>query len=220
MDRKKLINILKYVLGFGLGIGLLVMAMLNVDFEKVSGYFAKANYLWVGLALMVAMLSHWFRALRWKMLLDAAGYPSKTSNLFASIMVGYMVNQALPRAGEISRATLASRTEKVPFSTSMGTIVTDRIFDLIILGSLVATIFALEFDHIVNIMETAFQASDEGGGKEEGGGSWIKWVIIAIPVLMVLAYFVFRKKIRASGLEAKIKNFRWICGARSSVFAK
>ena len=127
---KKVISALKYVLGLGLGVLLLYFALRSVDFEEVKEGFLKANYLWVGLGLVVAILSHWFRAARGKLLFDAAGYQSNTTNLFAAIMVGYMVNQAVPRAGEISRATLGSRTERIPIGVSFGTLVTDRIFDV------------------------------------------------------------------------------------------
>jgi uncharacterized protein (TIRG00374 family) len=118
LNKKTLITILKYVLGLGLGILLLYVALSGVEFKEVQKALQEANYTWVGIGLVLALLSHWFRAVRWKMLFKAAGHESNSMNLFAAIMVGYMVNQAVPRAGEVSRVTLASRTERIPLGVS------------------------------------------------------------------------------------------------------
>lgn len=153
---KKVSNILKSLLGLVFGVGLLWLATRGQSIDEIKGTFQNANYWWVLVGMVIAILSHYFRALRWKMLIDAAGYPSNTMNLFASIMVGYLVNQALPRAGEISRASLTARTEGFPLSTSFGTIFTDRVFDLILLGALVFGVFLFEIDQIMLIVEEAF----------------------------------------------------------------
>lgn len=203
---KKTVSVLKYVLGLGLGLVLLYFALRNVDFDEVKEGFQKANYLWVGLGLLVAILSHWFRAVRWKMLLKAAGYESNSVNLFAAIMVGYMVNQAVPRAGEISRATLGARTERIPIGVSFGTLITDRIFDVICLGLLLVGVVALQFDQIQVIIDNAFKSS---GNAESGsgGGSTLLIVLGSGFVLGAILFFALRKRLEKISLFAKLYDF-------------
>ena len=202
---KKTVSVLKYVLGLGLGLVLLYFALRNVDFDEVKEGFQKANYLWVGLGLLVAILSHWFRAVRWKMLLKAAGYESNSVNLFAAIMVGYMVNQAVPRAGEISRATLGARTERIPIGVSFGTLITDRIFDVICLGLLLVGVVALQFEQIQVIIDSAFESSGNSG--DGGGGSTLLIILGVGFVLGAVLFFALRKRLEKISLMAKLYDF-------------
>lgn len=204
MSKEKTISILKYVLGLGLGGVLLWLALRGIEFEKLKGYFVQANYLWVALALVVALLSHWFRAVRWKMLIKAAGYESNSLNLFAAIMVGYMVNQAVPRAGEVTRVTFGSRTENFPLSVSFGTLVTDRIFDIICLGLLVLFIVLLQFEQINVIMDKAFASGEDAA---DSGGGWIKWLLIGLPVAGIALWLIFRRQLEKVSLYQRVMKF-------------
>ncbi len=203
---KTLISVLKYAIGLGLGVSLLYLALKDVEFSKVKRGFEEANYLWVGLGLIVAILSHWFRAARWKMLIKAAGYESSTVNLFASTMVGYMVNQAVPRLGEVTKATLTSKTEKLPISVSIGTMVTDRIFDVICLGLLLGTVLLLQYEEIMFVFDQAF-AGSESAGQEESGGSLLLPILAGVFVLGAILTLVFRKQLAKIPLINKIFNF-------------
>lgn len=207
LSKKTVFTILKYVLGLGLGIGLLYLALMGVNFDEVKDGFAEANYLWVGIGLLLALLSHWFRAARWKMLFKAAGHESNTLNLFAAIMVGYMVNQAVPRAGEISRVTLASRTERIPLGVGFGTLVTDRIFDVIILGLLALGVVLTQLEQINLIMDKAFSATTDAGTPQDEGGGMVKWIILGVMVVGFLGFLLLRKKIFATKIGQKLQSF-------------
>jgi len=202
---KKLISVLKYTVGLGLGVGLLYLALKDVDLDKVKQGFAKANYFWVAVGLVVAILSHWFRAVRWKILIKAAGYESNSVNLFASTMVGYMVNQAVPRAGEVTKATLTSKTEKMPISVSIGTMVTDRIFDVICLGLLLVTVLVLQYDEIMVVLDQAF-AGDGSEAKDEGG-SLLLPILGGVFVLGAVLTFLLRKQLAKIPIINKIFGF-------------
>ena len=202
---KKVINILKYVIGFGLGIGLLYLALRGVEFDKVKQGFAEANYLWVALGLVVAILSHWFRAVRWRMLIKAAGYESNSVNLFASTMVGYMVNQAVPRLGEVTKATLTSKTEKIPISVSIGTMVSDRIFDVICLATLLGTVLILQYEEIMIVFDEAFSSGDPGA--DDGGTSLLLPILAGVFVLGLVLTIVLRKQLARIPLINKIFGF-------------
>lgn len=207
MDKKKLIAILKYTIGVGLGIGLFYLALRNIDLKEFWASRHEINYLWVVLALVIAVLSHWFRAVRWKMLLKAAGHETNSLNLFASTMVGYLVNQAIPRGGEISRVSLTSQTEKVPLSVCFGTLVTDRAFDMLILGLLVLGIGVMEYDQLIEVFNSAVaKVGNKGNANEPAGLPW-KWIALGVLALGVVVAFVFRKKLAQMGVIEKGRNF-------------
>jgi uncharacterized protein (TIRG00374 family) len=96
-----------------------------------------ANYWWIILAIILGIISHFSRTLRWKMLLEPIGYNPKTYNVFFAVFIGYLANLALPRLGEVSRCGVLQRYEKIPFSKSFGTVITERAIDM--------TVFALMF---------------------------------------------------------------------------
>jgi len=95
------------------------------------------------MSIIVSLLSHFLRAYRWNYLLKPAGYTVKTSNAVGAVLVGYFANYGLPRMGEITRCTLVTRYDKVPFEIALGTVITERIIDtLLLLVIFVLTLFA------------------------------------------------------------------------------
>lgn len=137
---------------------LLWLALRGVDFAAVAASLAEANYWWLIPIVLVTLLSHWFRALRWSLFLDvttpsnpdstivtiadvkAPLSPVSRSNAFASVMVGYMANYAGPRLGEIIRTANVARQENRPFSTVLGTVVVERMLDMVTFGVLLLTL--------------------------------------------------------------------------------
>jgi uncharacterized protein (TIRG00374 family) len=100
---------------------------------KIADDFSQVNYFWIALVLVFFTLSNVLRALRWQMMLKAIGYQPRMANLFGTIVVNYMANLGIPRSGEVIRAGLLSGYEDIPLQKVFGTIVTDRIFDVIML---------------------------------------------------------------------------------------
>ena len=95
--------------------------------------FKTANYFWVSISIVIAFFSHYLRAFRWNYLLKPAGYSVKPTNAVGAVIVGYFANYGLPRMGEISRCTLVTKYDNVPFEVALGTVITERIVDLLIL---------------------------------------------------------------------------------------
>jgi uncharacterized protein (TIRG00374 family) len=131
---------------------------LEVEGENKFDYLWKAwqksdkFYLW--LMAGVALLSHIIRALRWKMLLEPTGQKVKLSNSFWSLMSGYLVNLAVPRGGEVSRCYTLYQLEKTPIEISFGTVVTERIADVICLFGLIAFSFYVEWEKLKAFLDT------------------------------------------------------------------
>ena len=101
--------------------------------DVLIGYFKNANYSWVFLGLLFGILSHLSRAYRWKFMLEPIGYKPKFTNSVLAVLIAYLVNLAIPRAGEVSRAAVMANYENVPFEKGFGTIVAERIADLIMM---------------------------------------------------------------------------------------
>lgn len=127
---------------------LLWLALRGVEFEAITAALLHANWWWLPPVVIVTLLSHWLRALRWSLFLDVTTdkegqLPEQAvsrTNTFVSVMVGYMANYAGPRLGEIIRTANVARSEKRPFSTVLGTVVVERIVDMVTFGVLLLTV--------------------------------------------------------------------------------
>ena len=122
------------------------------DLDKIKISFLKADYFYVLLSLIVALLGYWSRAYRWKYALQHLGYQTKFYNDFMTVCVSYLVNLTIPRSGEISRAALLKKYEKVPFDKAFGTVVAERIVDMLIFLLFVIIGFASQFDTIYTFL--------------------------------------------------------------------
>lgn len=118
------------------------------ELEKIKTSFIKADYLYIFLSLFIALFGFWSRAYRWKFALQHLGYQTKFHNDLMTVCVSYLVNLTIPRSGEISRAALLKKYENVPFDKGFGTIVAERIVDMIIFLLFVAVGFISQFDKI------------------------------------------------------------------------
>jgi uncharacterized protein (TIRG00374 family) len=107
------------------------------------------NYWWVALSLLLGLFSHISRTLRWKIALEPLGEKPKTSNTFITIMAAYFMNLLLPRMGEFVRCGLLSKYEKIAFSKLFGTVITERIVDVIMLFVLLLLTAIVEMDILV-----------------------------------------------------------------------
>ena len=116
--RKK---ILKTTLPLLLGGVLVWYSLAGMDQEKMITHLKTANYGWIFLGLFFGVLSHLSRAYRWKFMLAPMGYKPKFTNSVLAVLIGYFVNLAIPRAGEVSRATVMVNYENIPFQKGFGT---------------------------------------------------------------------------------------------------
>ena len=141
--KKTIFTILPILLGVVL-IWFSISKLSDEDIKVIKESFQTANYWWVGFSLVLGILSHISRAYRWQYLLEPLGYKPRFANNIMAVLVGYLVNLTIPRAGEIARATAISKYEKIPFEKAFGTIVSERIADVIMLLSIIGTAFFLQ----------------------------------------------------------------------------
>jgi len=123
-----------------------------------------ANKGWLILMAGIAVLSHILRAQRWRMLLEPSGYKSKLSYSFLSLMVGYLVNLVIPRGGEVSRCYNLYKLDKTPVEISFGTVVVERMVDLVCLLILIALAFVVESVKLFAFVRTLPIGQGDGSG--------------------------------------------------------
>lgn len=134
-----------------LGIGLIYYQFSSLNenqLAKIKIYFANANYFYVLLSIFISLFGYWSRAYRWKYALNHLGYQPKFQNSFFAVSISYLMNLTIPRSGEVTRAILLKKYEDVPFDKGFGTIVGERVVDLLIFLLFVITAFVLQFDTI------------------------------------------------------------------------
>jgi len=131
--KKRVVSIFQYLFFLILGLGLLWLAFRKIDLRLVFREMGTINYYWIALAFLSGILSHVSRAVRWNLLIASMNYPTSHLRTFYAVMVGYLANLAIPRIGEVTRCGVLSRTEKIPVNNLIGTVISERIFDMIVL---------------------------------------------------------------------------------------
>lgn len=163
-------SLVKFALFLGLGLTLLYFVYQNQAkaflnecactgdcihdslLAKLVSDFSNTNLFWLSLVCLCFLASALSRAMRWNILIEPLGYKVKTFNSFFSIMIGYLINLAIPRAGELARPATLNQYEKVPLDKLIGTIVIDRIFDMLMLLLILGLTFIVQFDNLYNFL--------------------------------------------------------------------
>jgi uncharacterized protein (TIRG00374 family) len=153
------------------------------DIEAIKNSFRTANYWWVLLSLIFGILSHFSRAYRWNYMLEPMGYNPKFPNTIMAVLVGYLVNLIVPRAGEIARATAISKYEDIPIEKAIGTIVSERIADVIMLLGIIATAFFLQTELLTKYL---FKG-------DENSSHYSYYFIGATIILGIIVYKIVQK---------------------------
>ena len=178
---------------------LLYLALRGVDFDEVRAALRHADYAWLAPLTAVALLSHLVRAWRWRLFIralpeSAAGDREAvtTRAAFSSLMIGYMVNYAAPRLGEVARtANLTARTG-IPFSSLFGTVFVDRILDVVVLAAGLVSVFFLMFDRF-SVIERLFVTPIV----DQLGRVPALALVAIVVVIAVLVFLVYRQMLRS-----------------------
>ncbi|MBI2966690.1 MAG: flippase-like domain-containing protein [Bacteroidetes bacterium] len=153
--RKIVISIIQFIVSISLGVFLIWYVYKDLtgeQREEIYRSFSGADYTWVILSVILGIISHFLRALRWNLLIETIGTKPILLKSTAAVMVGYLANYALPRIGEVARCGVLSRYEKLPFDKLVGTVIIERAVDLCITLILTLILFIAELDVIGNFM--------------------------------------------------------------------
>jgi hypothetical protein len=193
---KKLRTIIQYLFFLGLGIFFAWLSLKNLDKEKteqIKTAFRNARHWLIVPVFALLILGHFVRALRWRLLIESLGYQSSKANTFFAVMIGYLVNQGVPRLGEVMKCTVLARYEKIPADKLIGTIILERMIDALTLLLVFGITIAIQPDLYSRLMETFFNISDTT--EKKGLSSWvITLLLVAALVLLIGLWMLVKKK--------------------------
>lgn len=210
--KKNTKSIIQFLVLLSVGILLAWLSIKSVwaEKDKIIESFQTANYVWVFIAILISLLSHYLRAFRWNYLLKPLGHQVKPFNALGAVLVGYFANYGIPRMGEITRCTLVTKYDKVPFEIALGTVITERIVDtLLLLVIFVLTLFA-QFSQLTSL--SSQYLFNPLMSKLHGVSEHPLKLVVLISVIVLVSVFLFliRKKISNllnSKLGSIIKGF-------------
>jgi len=204
-------NILKYCLSLAIAGGLMWYVFKDMDLVEMWSKFQNANHSWLILVTVFTIIAAWSRAARWNMLLEPLGYRPSAFDATVAVFTGYFANQLIPRAGEVTRCGTLNRLEKVPVNVSFGTVVAERVFDVVTLLLLIGLAFFLEFGRLSDFFMSLF--GEKLGLGQGNGNSQIVFLgslaVVGIGFLAA-AWWFYRKnadRLRQNSLFAKIEGF-------------
>lgn len=205
--RKGIKSFLKYTITLAIAIGLFWYLYKDIDFSDMLMRFRKADLRWVYLSIVLSILSHLLRAYRWNMLLEPMGYHLKTFRTFLAVMVGYLANFVVPRMGEISRCGILKNTDEVPVSKGIGSVVTERIIDLLCLLTIVFITLILEFDRFSGFLLDIIAQKTEGVKANYNTLILFGFILLALVAAIIYTIRLNHHKLKSNLLYNKIIAF-------------
>lgn len=201
--KKTLTTLLQYGFFFGLAAALLYWQygkLTEEDKAQIAVAFAQVNdRLWLAVpVVLVGFLSHYFRALRWKLLLKPLQLTPRTFNITLAVLIGYLVNLLLPRMGEVARCSILAKYENEPVDKIVGTIVAERSFDMICLMIITLITYLVQ-------MEVANNYIASQSAQLHLSGKAVIGLVVVLIVLAGLVVFVYRRS-QSTKLGAIIKG--------------
>lgn len=170
---------------------------------EIKEKFVKADYFYIGLSVLLGFLSNISRGLRWQLLINPLGYRTKACNRVMAVFIGYLVNITIPRSGEISRALIINRYDGVPFDKSFGTIISERVIDLVLLLLFTLSAFLIQFELISEFLLSIIPFQ--------------KLLILAVVGLVLGGLFLWWLYVSKNRLANKISSF--LIGLKSGIFS-
>lgn len=207
--KKNILAVLKILFFLAIGmffIWIFLRKLTSDQKREIWESFLMADYSWLALSVVLGILSHIIRALRWKILMEPMGHNPKNSTTFFAVMIGYLANLALPRLGEVTRCGVLNRYEKIPINQSIGTVIIERSVDMIMFLLLFILNFIIFFDRLNQyVEEKVFQPlSDKFSFFDQ---NWVFILIIGFLGLVLVGLFIIlRKKFNHLIIYQKIKK--------------
>ncbi len=217
--KQHLISFLKFLFFLSIGLGILYWVYQNqqanyqaqcvIDHipmedcdlaDKLAADFSQVKPFWIAMVVLCFMLSNIIRAFRWSMLIEPLGKKVRSSNTFMALMLGYLINYIVPRAGEVAKCAAINRYEKVAVEQLVGTIVVSRSLDVICFGIFIALAFLLNFD----ILWGYLNASVFQGTHEPLWMSYWLWAAVTLICLALVIGWIKREGLKQTIIFQKI----------------
>ena len=202
----KLKSVLQYIVILGVTVLLIYFSLRGLKvadgenkWDYLKGTWDDAHKGWLTAMAVLSILSHIIRAERWRMLLKPVGFDARLSSSFLSLMVGYLINLIIPRGGEISRSYNLYKLDKIPVVESFGTVVIERIVDLVCLILVIVISFLFESKKLFAFISTLPLSLS--------GDSKFKILVFVVPALVILGllfYMIFKWNKKVNTVAKKL----------------
>lgn len=183
-------SILKVLISLGLGVGVIIWfwnAMPEEDKNQTIDAFKRANYFYLLIAPLIGFIANFIRTQRWILLLRPLNCNPSYYNTFHSVMVMYFFNLFVPRLGEVMRCSILAKYEDVPVEKSLGTMVTERVVDVICLGIIILIVIVFLGKENYDILKENMSQATSGFSDN----TLFTIIKFAMPVLIILGVLVF-----------------------------
>ena len=187
-------NYFKILLPISVGVFCIYFSFRNINFSDFTQYFFEINYTWVAIGIILGALSHISRSYRWKYLINPLGYKLGFINSVLAVFSAYLINYTIPRAGDLARATMISKYEKIPLEKTLGTIVAERAVDVICIIIIISIGLIIEFQRISEKLISLTQDTEIS-------------VILVYFGAFVILLFILNKILKKSKYYKSIANF-------------
>lgn len=195
MRNKKLFRILLFLV---VGILIFIYIYKDLQFSKIEEALKTLDYKWIVLSGVFGLLSHFIRALRWNLLIEPLSHKPGLINTYLAVLVLYLFNILIPRGGEVARCTVISRYEKISFTKLFGTVVSERLADLVTFFLIVFVLLLWDVSYFRQLLQNN---PNLASGLEEFSRSGVVLLLTAV-ALVIIGVVVFRR----SSSDNKYRN--------------
>lgn len=205
--KSKPVQILQYIFLLAAGILLSWLFFKNFSFKELNQNLKSGHFTWFYVVMLVTLLVYTVRTLRWQMLIKAVGYETKFKNAFVALSISYFVSFIVPRLGEVTRCLSVKKYHDIPFMQLLGTVIIERVVDIISLFVLLLLTIVLQFSQIMEFVKlNIFQPFyDAVIVKILNGNMFIIATALTAGVLSLSLFLYFRKYIREKSPKIIVK---------------
>ncbi|MGP2570471.1 lysylphosphatidylglycerol synthase transmembrane domain-containing protein [Ornithobacterium rhinotracheale] len=201
---RRLKTILTLLVSILLAIALIAYSLSGIDFDQTMDSLRQANYFWIGVSVVLGIMAYWFRSQRWRLLLEPMGYQVTAKRSFIAVCMNYFWNLLIPRSGEIARCTSLYALDKTPVDKSFGTVISERVIDMLCLMFIALMAVVTNIDLIKRLMSEVLITRDKAG---DTGSSLKLYIFVGTLTLIIILLYAFRNRIKKLSFYPKIREF-------------
>ncbi len=213
MPHYRLKSLIQVVVSLGIASWIFWLLYRDIEFESLWSQVKSSNWVWISASLGIAWLGFWIRGWRWALLIqDREGMSVSPNRAYHGVMVGYLANMLIPRAGEIARCGVLSRTNGTSVGHLIGTVILERSIDLLFLVSTIFLAFLVENQLFISL---ANELVDLNALIHKLSENW-PFLVGGVFVFVIFVYSLFRR-FQHHSIIAKAQAFfrQMLSGIRS-----
>jgi glycosyltransferase 2 family protein len=200
---QKLKQAIQVLVSLGIAVWIFWLLYRDIEFSKLWEQVKSSNWFWISLSLVIAWMGYWIRGWRWSLLINSDDNTQVSPNRsYHAVMIGYLVNMLVPRAGEVARCGMLTRSNGISLGHLIGTVIFERSIDLLFLISTIFLAFIIENQLFVSLANELVDV----GSLSQKIISNLTMISAAIVVFLLTVYFLFRR-FRSHGLVNKLQEF-------------